>query len=177
MTYTRLLGKSFLLDSEQGIKYSVGDETAELQSPQQQIKQFYSKNSYLWSQMVIALWKWGCWGTLYNLAPLNFFPMTFFLLEQVLFLNLLCADLSLESSNLRTLSREACNCDLLLWKLLLPLNSCMQVNAAVARCCLFTADKLSQWESFISSMPKFIKYSLEQWFELTYPCSLLYTGP
>lgn len=68
---------------------------------------------------------------------------------------------------------------LLLWKLLptlLPLNSCTQVNAAVAWCCLFTADKLSQWERFISSMLEFIKYSLEQWFELTYPCFLLNTG-
>lgn len=65
------------------------------------------------------------------------------------------------------------------WKPLpaLPfLNSCMWVNAAVARCRLFTADKLSQWEHFISSMLEFIKYSLEQWFELTYPCSLLNSG-
>lgn len=51
-----------------------------------------------------------------------------------------------------------------------------KLNAAVARCCLFTADKFSQWEHLISSMLEVIKYSLEQWFELTYLCSLLNTG-
>lgn len=127
--------------------------------------------------------KWGRQGTLYNLASLNFQPVTFLSARTGLIPWISCVQDFSGRALISELSELCQNrpviVHLLLWNLLptlLPLNSCTQVNTAVTRCCLFTADKLSQWEHFISSMLKFIKYSLEQWCELTYPCSLLNTG-
>lgn len=139
----------------------------ELPAPQQQIWLFYA-------EFKLSGPSQGLQGTLYRWAFQHFQSCDFsFCYNGSCPSSLLCAGASLGRSHLEHCQSRH------VWKplpALLFLNSCMWVNAAVARCCLFTADKLSQWEHFISSMLEFIKYSLEQWFELTYPCSLLNSG-